>query len=112
MGRSQHHTPLAILTIRSAHTPSRTTVCGHDSFVWYDSLEFCGNRSLSAYSIDIWTVDMCKDKTVICRGLSDWYCDECVEDHTLEYELDERALMGLDGGYSFIACIPFVTRSV
>jgi hypothetical protein len=32
---------------------------------------------------------MCKNLQVKCEGYSDYYCQECSEDHTMEYELDE-----------------------
>lgn len=63
--------------------------CGCDYFVWYDSVEMCGNRTLSGYSIDGYTIDMCDDKVATCCGYSSSYCAECADDHTLEYELDE-----------------------
>ena len=63
--------------------------CGHDYYILSDSLEFCGNRNLSANSIDVWAVDMCKDVVVSCEGISRYVCGECSEDHTLEYVLDE-----------------------
>ena len=63
--------------------------CGCETFVWYDTIEFCENKSVSPWSISGWTADMCKDKVVTCLGYSRYYCNECSEDHTLEYELDE-----------------------
>lgn len=63
--------------------------CGCDYFVCYDTLEYCENRSISAHSVDIWTDDMCRDKQVTCDGISNYYCSECSEDHTLEYQLEE-----------------------
>ena len=43
----------------------------------------------SGYSPDAWSIDMCKNITVTCEGLSDYYCENCSEDYFLEYELDE-----------------------
>ena len=63
--------------------------CGHGYFIYSSSLEFCANRSLSAYSLDVWAVDMCRDCIVTCNGISSSHCRECSEDHTLEFELDE-----------------------
>lgn len=63
--------------------------CGHDYYILSDTIEFCSNRYLSGYSVDVWTIDMCTDKVVECYGLSKYYCNECSEDHTLEYELEE-----------------------
>ena len=63
--------------------------CGHDYYICSDSAEVCANRYLSAHSADIWTIDMCKDMVVTCEGISRYYCNECSEDHTLEFELDE-----------------------
>ena len=63
--------------------------CGHDYYILTDSLEYCDNRYISSYSVDVWTIDMCRDKKVECSGLSRFYCDECSEDHTLEYQLEE-----------------------
>lgn len=63
--------------------------CGCDYFIWSDTMEYCSNRYLSAHSIDIFSVDMCENKVVTCDGIPGYYCDECSEDHTLEYELDE-----------------------
>lgn len=64
-------------------------VCGHDYFIVSDTMEFCANRSVSAHSVDAWTVDMCKDLVVECLGMSRYYCNECSEDHLLEFQLDE-----------------------
>ena len=63
--------------------------CGHDYFIYSDSLETCANRYLSAHSVDVWTIDMCKDMVVTCNGISIYYCKECSEDYTLEFDLDE-----------------------
>ncbi|KAF2209011.1 hypothetical protein CERZMDRAFT_48104 [Cercospora zeae-maydis SCOH1-5] len=63
--------------------------CGCDIFMLDDSIEYCGNRYLNGYSVEIWSADMCKDRVVTCNGRSRWYCSECSEDHTLEYELEE-----------------------
>lgn len=62
--------------------------CGCDYYIWWDTVEFCSNRFLSGYSVDVSTADMCRDRVVFCDGISDYYCNECSEDHTLEYELD------------------------
>lgn len=66
-----------------------TTYCGCEYYIHYDSVEFCEHRTFSGYSVDGWSSDMCDNKVVICEGIGDYYCDECSEDHTLEYDLDE-----------------------
>ncbi|EME84010.1 uncharacterized protein MYCFIDRAFT_134426 [Pseudocercospora fijiensis CIRAD86] len=63
--------------------------CGCGWYIINDTIEFCANRSLSGYSVDVWGEDMCSRKAVTCEGLSRFYCSECSEDHTLEYELEE-----------------------
>jgi hypothetical protein len=63
--------------------------CGHDYFIWSDSIEYCGNRYLSAHSVDIYSIDMCKDHVAECSGIAAYYCSDCSEDHALEFELDE-----------------------
>ncbi len=63
--------------------------CSHDTFIHSSSIETCGNRLLSGYSSDAWSADMCRDLQVECHGYSQFYCSECSEDHSLEYELDE-----------------------
>ncbi|EMC97488.1 hypothetical protein BAUCODRAFT_44093, partial [Baudoinia panamericana UAMH 10762] len=57
--------------------------CGCDQFVWWDTLEYCGNRCISAHGVDIRTVNMCRDQVATSLGFSYWYCAECSEDHTL-----------------------------
>lgn len=64
-------------------------ICNHDYFIWYDSVEICEHRFLSGYSFDAWSNDMCKNMIVTCAGFSNQYCNECSEDHTLEFELEE-----------------------
>jgi hypothetical protein len=64
-------------------------ICGCDYFIWTDTVEYCENRSINAFSVDIWSDDMCRDKVVECAGISRYYCGECSEDHTLEYQLEE-----------------------
>lgn len=66
-----------------------TTFCGCDYYIHYDSVEFCEHRTFSGYSVDGWSSDMCDNKVVVCEGIGNFYCDECSEDHTLEYDLDE-----------------------
>ena len=63
--------------------------CGCDYIIWWDSVEVCGNRSLSGYDVEAVDIDMCPNKVVSFEGICDWYCDECSEDYDLEYELDE-----------------------
>jgi len=63
--------------------------CGHDSFIDDETIEYCANRFLSGYSVDIYSIDMCRDKVVVCEGMADWVCVECSEDHWLEFELEE-----------------------
>jgi hypothetical protein len=63
--------------------------CSHDTFIHGSSIEVCANRLLSGYSYDAWSIDMCKNITVKCEGFSSYYCHECSEDYSLEYELDE-----------------------
>ncbi|KAF2157052.1 hypothetical protein K461DRAFT_218356 [Myriangium duriaei CBS 260.36] len=63
--------------------------CGCNYFIWSDSLEMCINRFLSSYSPDIWSTDMCKNSKVECGGISNYYCSDCSEDHTLEFQLEE-----------------------
>ena len=63
--------------------------CGCDYYIVWDSTESCANRSLSGYSVDIWSIDMCSSKEAECLGRSKYVCRECAEDHTLEYELEE-----------------------
>jgi len=52
-------------------------------------MEVCSARLLSGYSYDIWSIDMCKNMTVSCAGFSNYYCTDCSEDVTLEFQLDE-----------------------
>jgi hypothetical protein len=52
-------------------------------------MEVCHNRLLSGYSYDAWSIDMCKNISVKCGGFSNYYCSDCSEDCSLEYELDE-----------------------
>lgn len=54
-----------------------------------NSLEICEHRVLSGYSYDAWSVDLCKNMKVSCGGFSNYYCTECSEDVSLEFELDE-----------------------
>lgn len=63
-------------------------ICGCDYYIHYDSVEFCEHRSFSGYSVDGWSSDMCDQKNVVCEGISNYYCSECSEDHTLEYALE------------------------
>ena len=63
--------------------------CGHDYFIYQNTLEHCGNRYLSAHSIDAWSIDLCKDSVVTCDGISSSYCTDCNENNILEFELDE-----------------------
>lgn len=63
--------------------------CGHGFFIWYDDIEYCGNRTLSAYDIEIEASDMCDNPVVTCEGVSNLCCNECSEDYELEHELDE-----------------------
>ncbi|KAF2715987.1 hypothetical protein K431DRAFT_324111 [Polychaeton citri CBS 116435] len=63
--------------------------CGCDYYIWADSIEYCANRYLSGYSVDVWTIDMCNKKEMQCAGISKYYCGECSEDHTLEFQLEE-----------------------
>lgn len=58
-------------------------------FIWTNTMEACWNRFLSSYSPDIWSIDMCKNMVVECKGISNYYCNDCSEDHTLEFQLDE-----------------------
>jgi hypothetical protein len=64
-------------------------VCSHDYYIWANSIEICHNRLLSSYSPDAWSIDMCKNMKVECGGFSNYYCSDCSEDVTLEYQLDE-----------------------
>ena len=63
--------------------------CGCDVFMVDDSIEYCSNRSINGYSVEIWSADMCELKTIKCGGKSKYVCKECAEDYTLEYELEE-----------------------
>lgn len=63
--------------------------CGCTYFIWSDTMEACWNRFLSGYSPDLWSIDMCKNMVVECNGISNYYCRDCSEDHTLEYQLEE-----------------------
>jgi hypothetical protein len=63
--------------------------CNHDYYIWANSIEICPNRLLSGYSSDAWSIDMCKNMKVTCGGFSNYYCNDCSEDYSLEYELDE-----------------------
>lgn len=63
--------------------------CGCDYYLLSDSVEFCSNRIFSGYSVQISSNDMCERKVVDFAGISRFYCDECSEDHTLEFELEE-----------------------
>jgi len=63
--------------------------CNHDYYIWANSIEICPNRLLSGYSSDAWSIDMCKEMKVTCGGFSNYYCTECSEDVSLEFELDE-----------------------
>ncbi|THZ42173.1 hypothetical protein D6C87_05211 [Aureobasidium pullulans] len=53
-------------------------ICNHDYYIWTDSVEVCSNRLLSGYSADAWSI-----------GFGEYYCRDCSEDYTLEYELEE-----------------------
>lgn len=63
--------------------------CNHDFYIWAGSIEVCPNRLLSGYSYDAWSIDMCKNLKVDCGGFSNYYCTDCSEDVSLEFELDE-----------------------
>ncbi|KAF2490686.1 hypothetical protein BU16DRAFT_131704 [Lophium mytilinum] len=63
--------------------------CNHDYYIWANSVEVCPNRLLSGYSYDCWSIDMCKNSKVTCGGFSNYYCSDCSEDVSLEFELDE-----------------------
>jgi len=63
--------------------------CAHSTFINADSIETCANRTLSSHSADAWSIDMCQDLKVTDEGLSNWYCPECSEDVTLEYERED-----------------------
>ncbi|OAK95869.1 hypothetical protein IQ06DRAFT_352129 [Phaeosphaeriaceae sp. SRC1lsM3a] len=63
--------------------------CSHGYYIWADSLEVCEHRLLSGYSYDAWSIDLCKNIKAACHGFSNYYCSECSEDVTLEFELDE-----------------------
>jgi hypothetical protein len=64
--------------------------CGCDYYMISDSVEFCSNRIFSGYSVDGWSNDMCEKQAVSFAGISRFYCNECSEDHTLEYQLEEQ----------------------
>ncbi|KAF1983033.1 hypothetical protein K402DRAFT_396967 [Aulographum hederae CBS 113979] len=64
-------------------------ICGHTYYIHYNSLEVCANRLLSSYSYDAWSIDLCKNIQVECGGFSNYYCNDCSEDVSLEFELDE-----------------------
>ena len=63
--------------------------CGCDYYMISDSVEFCSNRIFSGYSVDGWSNDMCEKQAVNFAGISRFYCSDCSEDHTLEYQLEE-----------------------
>ena len=63
--------------------------CGCDYYMITDTVEFCSNRICSGYSVDGWSSDMCEKQTVDFAGISRFYCSDCIEDHTLEYQLEE-----------------------
>ncbi|KER00541.1 hypothetical protein AUEXF2481DRAFT_34762 [Aureobasidium subglaciale EXF-2481] len=63
--------------------------CNHSYYIWQDSIEICTNRFLSSYSCDAWSIDMCKEHVATCTGFIDYYCHECSEDYTLEWDLEE-----------------------
>ena len=52
-------------------------------------LTFTTSPTLSGYSYDCWSIDMCKNMKVTCGGFSNYYCSDCSEDVALEFELDE-----------------------
>jgi hypothetical protein len=63
--------------------------CGHDYFLHSNTIEVCHSRLLSGYSYDAWSIDLCKQSVVNCAGFSNYYCHDCSEDVTLEFQLDE-----------------------
>ena len=60
-----------------------------DYYIWAGSIDVFQSRLLSGYSYDAWSIDMCKNMKVTCGGFSNYYCSECSEDMTLEYELED-----------------------
>lgn len=85
-------------------------ICNHSYYIWTDTIEICTNRFLSTYSYDAWSIgkrqmmnsssgktqywcflclDMCNDHIATCKGFGNFFCSDCSEDYTLEYELDE-----------------------
>lgn len=63
--------------------------CGHGYSLIEDTIEYCSNRTLSAYSVEAWTADMCTNQSVTCSGFGDELCDECESDSDEEYILIE-----------------------
>lgn len=51
--------------------------CGHDYYLVDGSIEICEGKTLSAYSVDVWTPDMCANQVVTCIGIDDESCDDC-----------------------------------
>lgn len=51
--------------------------CGHDYYLLDDTIEYCDKRTLSAYSVEAWTADMCFEQIVRFTEISDEECDEC-----------------------------------
>lgn len=47
------------------------------------------NDGIDDKETDIDCLDMCKHHVAICKGFGNYYCPDCSEDHTLEWELEE-----------------------
>ncbi|KAG9993834.1 WD40 repeat-like protein, partial [Aureobasidium melanogenum] len=83
-----HYKPTQIQSIMCTYT-YQFYLCNHSYFIWGNSIEICTNRFLSGYSSDAWSIDMCKHHVAICKGFGNYYCPDCSEDHTLEWQLEE-----------------------
>ena len=57
--------------------------------MWPETVEVCQARLLSGYSYDAWSIDMCKNIHVKCDGFGNYYCKDCSEDVTLEYQMED-----------------------
>ena len=64
-------------------------ICRLSKRLVHQKPDLFADRISCSSSVDVWTIDLCKDMVVVCDGISSHFCPECSEDHTLEFELDE-----------------------
>lgn len=63
--------------------------CGHDTITFYEDVEICSDRLLTAYGPSAYDVYECVNLVEVYEGRVSIDCPECTEVEDLEYELDE-----------------------